>query len=167
MSCTFLLMRHAKSAWTDNSITDRNRTLNERGQRVAPLMGAFLQKQGFEPDFVRCSSATRTMQTLELMLPAWSKPPVIEMDDRLYMAPSSVILAILKQTPPEFKTVLVLGHNPGMQNLTGSLSGQYHSFPTAAAALFAIPDNIPFSRLDEAAIRMLSIWHPKVVGVDN
>ena len=166
MSRKLLLMRHAKSSWDDNSMGDRNRQLNDRGERVAPLMGEFLKNQGFEPDFVWCSTAARTMQTLDLMLPSWNQPPVVETSDKLYLAPHNIILSILHRTPAEFKKVMVVGHNPGMQNLVGKLSREYHSVPTAAAALFELIDDASFAELDESNVRLVSIWLPKKVGVD-
>lgn len=159
-------MRHAKSSWDDNSITDRDRILNDRGGRVAPLMGKFLRDRGFEPDFVWCSTAARAMQTLELMLPVWSRAPVIETSDKLYLAPASIILSFLRRTPAEFKNVMMVGHNPGMQSLVSRLAGDYHSFSTAAAALFELPDKSSFETFEESTVKLLSLWKPKEIGVD-
>jgi phosphohistidine phosphatase len=142
MTSRLLLMRHAKSSWDDASASDHDRPLAKRGRSAAERMGAHLKRAGLLPDLVLCSSALRTRQTLErLQLP--------ETDTRfegpLYGASDRGILAVIHETGGDAETILVLGHNPGMQDLavdlTGADPGEEASrlrerFPTGALAVF-------------------------------
>ena len=148
MPKTLLLLRHAKSSWSEPSLSDFERPLNKRGQKAAPCMGAYLRKQALMPELVLCSSARRAAETWELAEPALTNSETASVPAKhlrsLYLAPPSRILTALRRLPDEIDRLLVIGHNPGMEHLALRLAGpgsksQARSrleakFPTAALA---------------------------------
>ena len=147
---TLLLLRHAKSDWDNPALSDYDRPLAKRGRKAAPRMGAEIAALGLRPDIILCSSAVRTRETLALVLPALSDPPpAVVYDDAIYMAAPSDLLAALRGLAPRDpapQTVMVVGHNPGMEELAEMLVGggdeqslelMDEKFPTCALAVFA------------------------------
>ncbi len=141
---TLTLFRHAKSSWDFPSLDDFNRPLNERGEKAAPRMAAFLAEKNLVPDLVLCSSSQRTRQTLDLALPAWKPKPKIDYSEALYHATAPTMLAILRDAPAKAKRVMIIGHNPGMESFATQLIGSGDKtdrlaiatkFPTAGAAV--------------------------------
>jgi phosphohistidine phosphatase len=143
-----MLLRHAKSDWSAAGQQDFDRVLAERGRNAAPLMGDYLARHGLRPDRVLVSSARRTRQTCELLLPAFAKAPPVALDPRIYEGSPKTLLQIVREAPDDAQTVLLVGHNPGMQALADQLigSGDVHArqslvekFPTAALAVIDFP----------------------------
>ncbi len=142
MTHRLLLLRHAKSSWDDPELDDHDRPLAKRGRRAAEQVGSHLQQTDLVPDVVLCSTATRTRQTLELLgIP----DAEIRFEDRLYGADEDELLDLVAALPADAGTVLVIGHNPGMQELALRLalteSGPdadhlRERFPTGALAEF-------------------------------
>jgi len=142
-----LLLRHAKSSWHDNKLTDRDRPLNERGRHAAAAMRQVMQNLGLAPDLVLISPARRTLQTLDALEP-WDDTPLLEHIEALYLATSAQMLGILNDVPETVRSVLLIGHNPGMPDLAQSLiegtaptDAAYRlarGYPTGALAEFAI-----------------------------
>ena len=116
------LLRHAKSSWDDPSLEDIERPLNKRGRKAAKAMAAHFTEHGLAPQTVLCSTAIRTRQTLDLLKPVLGEAPVIY-DDRIYEAMPQTLLARLKELPESSASVLVVGHNPGLERLAHSLAG--------------------------------------------
>jgi len=144
MNRTLILMRHAKSDWNQSGLSDKDRPLNARGNDAAPRMARWLLEQGILPDRVCCSSAVRTRETLEWMLGVFREAENAKRLektylDELYLAPSERILSVAHEVWSQFpdeQVLLMLGHNPGMEDLVSDLSGQPTSMPTAAIAIF-------------------------------
>lgn len=149
---TLLLLRHAKSSWDDPGLADYDRPLAKRGRKAAPLIGAEIARLGLRPDLILCSSAARTRETLALVLPALgAPPPEIVFDDAIYMATPTVLLGLLGKLPTGAggpNTVMVVGHNPGLEELAELLVGggndaaqeqMAEKFPTGALAVFTFP----------------------------
>lgn len=121
---TLLLLRHAKSSWENHSLDDFDRPLAKRGTRAASAIGAFLAAEGLKPQRVLCSSAVRTRATLAPLLNELADPPPdVRYTDALYLAMPDAILDALRQQAGTAKTVLVVGHNPGIHALALTLSG--------------------------------------------
>ena len=148
-----LLLRHAKSDWSKDE-DDHDRPLSARGRRAAPAMAHFMRMKDYLPQAVLCSTAKRTRETLDLLLAAWSKKPAIRYERELYLAEWPVLLANLKNASARASPLLVVGHNPGMEQLALALALQpkgiaerarlqrlTQKFPTAALAVldFEIP----------------------------
>jgi phosphohistidine phosphatase len=139
-----ILLRHAKSAWTDPDLDDHDRPLNQRGRLSAPLMGAWLAERGFVPDAVLSSSSARTVETWARARTALPDAPDATVDAGLYHADPARMLVAIHAAPPEAGTLLLIGHQPGIGALTRRLSSPdapatctraYQKFPTAACAV--------------------------------
>ena len=138
------LLRHAKSDWGSPGLDDHDRPLAARGERAAAVMGVHFAQQQYQPSLVLCSSALRTRQTLEFLLPHLPGPPEPVVEERLYLASSGQLLARLQEVDDGQSGVLLIGHNPGIAELAhalpekgerGSLRRLASRFPTAAAAV--------------------------------
>jgi len=151
---TLLLLRHAKSSWDDPALADFERPLAKRGQKAAPRMGAEIEALGLRPDLILCSSALRTRETLDLVLETWSGgPPPVDYDEAIYMASPTELIAELRKlaaNSPAPRRVLMVGHNPGLEELAGLLSGfgdpaarelMAQKFPTCALAVITFEDD--------------------------
>jgi phosphohistidine phosphatase len=122
MKKQLFLLRHAKSSWDDLALPDHDRPLSKRGRKAAAAMRRLAQSDGLSPDRVYVSSALRTMKTLEAIEP-WDDPPIVEVREDLYLAPASKILELLRGVPEAARAVLLIGHNPGLQDLAVLLMG--------------------------------------------
>jgi phosphohistidine phosphatase len=139
------LLRHAKSSWDDPGLDDHERPLAPRGRRASKLIGEHLRRERIEPSLVLCSSARRTRETLERVMPAPGGTDV-SVEDGLYTASSGGLLQRLREVPPDVESVMLVGHQPAIQELALDLAGDgldlprlRAKFPTAALAtlLFA------------------------------
>ena len=146
-----MLLRHAKSDWTASGTRDHDRTLNPRGRESAPKMGAYMARHALVPDLIVASTATRVTETLDLVMPAFEKPPKIVSDRRVYEADAERLLEIIKEAPRAAHSLLLVGHNPGIGDLASALiaAGDVETrqrliekFPTAGLAVidFALDD---------------------------
>lgn len=168
-------MRHAKSLWDDPKLSDHARPLNARGRASAVAMRRAMRELGLAPDLVLVSSARRTLQTLEA-LGRWDDTPLIEPMDALYLASAAAMLDVLHHVAETVRSVLVLGHNPGMHELAMTLAGAHgfsqaaqsdtamlthlaEGYPTGALAEFSIAG--PWSALGEGAGRLLHFLTPR------
>ena len=141
---TLTLLRHAKSDWDDMTLRDFDRTLNDRGRRGAEAMGAHLRRMGWHCDAALASPAARVKRTIEGT--AIDVRP--RYDDRLYLADAGTILGLLQEVEGDPASVLVAGHNPGLQELIFLLVGPEHenalldeaaaTFPTATIAVLEL-----------------------------
>ncbi len=131
---TLYLLRHAKSSWGDPTLRDFDRPLNKRGLKAAPLMGKHMRKHKVRPDLVLSSPAKRTRQTVEVVLEHAHLEPKTRFDERLYATGSTDLLKVLREADDRAESVLVVGHNPGLQDLLEVLTGELEAMPTAALA---------------------------------
>lgn len=162
-------MRHAKSSWTEEGKTDFERNLNKRGRRIAPQMGTFLTEQNLCPDWIISSSANRARQTAELVAESCgiSDPAKIELVRYLYHAPAKEYLeAIERFYQPEVKTLMMIGHNPGLEELVFELGRLYEPMPTAAIAQFDLGDDDWIRIRRPWKARLVAIYRPKNLGFD-
>jgi phosphohistidine phosphatase len=112
-----ILLRHAKSEKSEPGMRDRARRLNARGENDAAVIGVYMARHALIPDLVLVSSAERTRETWERLAPALSPSPRVTFEDRLYNAGTEAILAVVKETAPEVRTLMVIGHNPGLHDV--------------------------------------------------
>jgi phosphohistidine phosphatase len=127
------LLRHAKSSWTDASLPDHDRPLAPRGRKASKAIGRYLRDHDIEPELVLCSSAKRARQTLERLGPAGVDARI---EPELYGASAHELLTRVRAVPEEVASVMLIGHNPGMQQLAHQLAGLDDKFPTAALPTF-------------------------------
>jgi phosphohistidine phosphatase len=153
------LLRHAKSSWKDPALADHDRPLAPRGRRAAKRIGRHLRDQGIEPALVLCSSAIRARETLERIgLAAHIEP-------ELYGAGAGALLARLRQVPAAVPSVMLIGHNPGLQELALLLCRSGPSvreleakFPTAALATVALAS---WSSLGRGTAQLIDFVRPR------
>lgn len=136
------LLRHAKAA-PDDGGGDHERPLAERGRRDAPQMGREIARQGYLPDLILCSTARRTAETLELVLPFLVPAPVTRLEPGLYHAEANIILDRVARLEESAGAALFVGHNPGLEDLAAHLAGDSRigrqieaGMPTCAFAAF-------------------------------
>ena len=138
-----VLFRHAKSAWPDG-VADHERPLAPRGQRDAPVMGRWLREMGCVPDQVWCSTARRAVQTWQLAQTGLGTTPPVTFERGVYEGTAAGLLALIRDAPAAVGTLLVIGHNPAMEELGlmlaaaspgGALERMRVKFPTAAIAV--------------------------------
>jgi phosphohistidine phosphatase len=135
-----LLLRHAKSSWDDPGLADHDRPLAPRGLEAAKRIGVRLRTDQTPVDLVLCSSARRARETLDLVAP----PGEITIEDGLYGASADELLTRLRQVNDDVASVMLVGHNPAMQQLgVGLLSpadeAEIGKFPTGALATLTFP----------------------------
>jgi phosphohistidine phosphatase len=166
-----LILRHAKSSWDDPQLSDHARPLNARGRKSASAMRDAMQELGLVPDIVLVSSARRTLQTLEALEP-WDEQPLVEPMDQLYLADASQLLGVLREVSETARSVMLIGHNPGLHDLAMLLVGPaamdvrgsnasrlIEGYPTGALTEFSIAG--PWSQLGEGGGRMLRLLAPR------
>jgi len=129
-----LLLRHAKSSWAEPGLADFDRPLNERGLRAAPLVGRFLRRRKIRPDLVLSSPAERARRTAALVSEAAVLDAPTRYDERIYEATPEALVEVVSQVEEGADEVLLVGHNPGMEELIILLAGERRPMPTAALA---------------------------------
>jgi phosphohistidine phosphatase len=136
---TLLILRHAKSSWNGPVRDDHERPLNDRGVRDAPRVGAMLRDHGLIPDVIVSSDAVRARLTAEAVVDAAGYSGQILLDRQLYLADPADILSVLRDVPENADIVMIVGHNPGLEDLVELLTGEAHDMPTAALARVVLP----------------------------
>jgi phosphohistidine phosphatase len=172
-----VLLRHAKSAWPPD-VPDHERPLARRGERDAPVMGHWLRTAGHVPDRVLCSTARRARETWELAQPGLGASPPVRFEDRVYGASAPMLLDLVHRAPGAAKTLLIVGHDPGIPELAFMLAGAAAAssgtvpratvdrmktkFPTAAIAVLELTGN--WDQLGPGAARLTGFVTPREVA---
>ena len=162
---TLLLLRHAKSSWDDPGQKDFDRPLNARGTKAAPLIGKFLLRQKVAPDLVLSSPAERARQTTALVLNAAKVAAELRYDERIYEASAARLLEVVSQIEEGVNVAMVVGHNPGMEELLLALTSEVRHVPTAALASIAL-DIEKWGKVREAVGRLEWFVTPKELTGD-
>jgi phosphohistidine phosphatase len=131
---TLYLLRHAKSSWKDPSQADFERPLANRGRKACESIARLIQDRGLEFDLVLCSTAIRARETIDLVTKYAKLRTELRFDERIYEATVAQLVEIVSQLENERKSVLLIGHNPGFEDLLHVFSGADHRFPTASLA---------------------------------
>ena len=140
MTLRLLLLRHAKSSWSHPGLRDHDRPLARRGLRDAPRMGRYLREQGLTPAAALVSTAVRARTTAELALEAAGvAPDTLRLVPDLYGSSPDAILEIVAAEGGSASPLLVVAHNPGMEDLAARFLGRYEHFPTAALLVASVP----------------------------
>ena len=133
---TLSLLRHAKSAWKDQSCPDHDRRLNKRGKRDAPNIGLHLRSLALPIDFVLCSSAARARATADRALAACHYQGPLLIEPRLYQATPVTMAAVVGESVPhDARSVRVIGHNPGLEEWLALITDSERPMPTGALAV--------------------------------
>jgi phosphohistidine phosphatase len=112
-----MLLRHAKSEKAPPGKGDHERALNGRGRADAPRIGAYMARHALIPDRVIASTAQRTRETWERLATEWKSPPPVAYEPRIYESDAAAILAVIKEAEPQARSLLVIGHNPGLHDV--------------------------------------------------
>jgi phosphohistidine phosphatase len=165
-----LLLRHAKSSWDDPKLADRDRPLNKRGLRAAACMRQAIVDLGLIPDMVLISPARRVQETLAALEP-WDETPLLETLEALYLATAIQMRTLLQEVNETVRSVMLIGHNPGMQELSAQLAASsveseikrrlLAGFPTAALAEFSVGTR--WAKLDAGGTRLVRFLTPKTL----
>lgn len=135
------LLRHAKSSWDDPTLADQDRPLAPRGRKASKRIAKHVRDARIRPDLVVCSSSARTQATLERIRPELGEKVRIAMDEAVYMASPPELVERLRRVPDSVGSVMLIGHNPGLQQLALALAAEgadldrlREKFPTGALA---------------------------------
>ena len=156
-----LILRHAKSSWADTSQDDWQRPLNERGRRDAPRVGEWLRERSVMPDIIITSDAVRARTTAQAVAEAAGYSREIVTAPSLYHAKPEDVLNVLNDVHDEMHTVLIVGHNPGLEDLVLQLTRLHYGLATAALVELAVPID-SWSELDgTTAASIVETWQPR------
>jgi phosphohistidine phosphatase len=159
-----ILLRHAKSAWPD--VPDHDRPLAGRGRRAAPAAGRWLRESGYVPDLVLCSTALRARETWQLAEEELGAHPRTRFEQRVYGASAAELQELAHETPSGVRTLMIVGHEPTMSDLTLQLAGDDRGaaldrvsdkFPTAAIAILAFTGSWPELRPGKARLAEFAV----------
>ena len=162
-----LLMRHAKSDWSDHGAADFDRTLNDRGRKDAKKMGAWLRKKKIVPALIISSPAVRAERTALIVCRETDTDPAqIIRDRRIYEASLEELLKVVAEHAQDSGRTLLIGHNPGLETLLAHLSGDQpepnHAGKVMTTAAIAVLDygEKPVS-IKKASARLLCLARPR------
>lgn len=160
---TLLILRHGKSSWKDSSLVDHDRPLKKRGKRDAPRMGELLREQGMVPDLILSSSAKRALNTAVLVADACGYEGEIDIRREFYPGDPDAYIEALWEAPDECQIVMVVGHNPGLEELLEVLTESFEFLPTAALAQVTLPVNYWHELSDETEGELVNLWLPRAL----
>ncbi|MFN2115880.1 MAG: SixA phosphatase family protein [Anaerolineae bacterium] len=158
-----VLLRHGKSSWSDEGLADHDRPLKERGLRDAPRMGALAAELDIVPELIISSSAERAVRTAELFAEGAGFEGEIVITEMLYGASPDDYVAALGALAGGEGTVMLVGHNPALEELLELLVGSWERLPTAAVAVVELPWAHWGHGADDAegAGRLAGVWRPR------
>jgi len=156
-----LLMRHAKSSWAEENMSDHERPLNKRGDKAAVAVGHALIARGYAPDTIWSSDATRTRQTAIHLIRTIPGSQVVNYNSDFYHTSAEQVLMVCgKQVEPKGKLML-LGHNPGWAALHAYFTGQPVDYPTGACTILMRTNDDNGDWLDPASWRLVDFIKPR------
>ncbi|MCP3867604.1 MAG: histidine phosphatase family protein [Gammaproteobacteria bacterium] len=167
MSRILMIVRHAKSSWDSGAPTDFERPLGPRGERDAPRMGEWMKAQKLKPDYVVSSPAARAVQTtMGVCGPLGVKKKRFHWDERIYGSDVESLLEVLSEVPGKYDRVMLVGHNPGLEELVAFLWGEGTQIPsdgklmpTATLAQVELPKS--WKKLREGSARQVTVTRPR------
>jgi phosphohistidine phosphatase len=164
---TLLILRHAKSSWKEsNEFQDHDRPLNSRGKRDAPRMGQLILKENLVPDYILSSTARRARKTAKAAAQEFHFSGQVEETGKLYHAEADEYLDVLRQLDDSYNRVLVVGHNPGLEDLLELLTGRVEVMPTAALAVVELSINQWSALKGGGKGKLIRIYQPKTLPVE-
>ncbi|HSH03157.1 MAG TPA: histidine phosphatase family protein [Anaerolineae bacterium] len=161
---TLLVMRHAKSSWSNAGMSDFERPLNNRGQADAPRMGKLLRREDLVPDLIITSTAKRAWQTAEAVAYASGYEEDVREEEKFYLAAPVTYINVVKKVDDRYERVMVVGHNPGISELITVLTGAYEGMPTAAIGVVTLPIDSWSALSRKAGGDLKDFWVPREVS---
>ncbi|HEV2835292.1 MAG TPA: histidine phosphatase family protein [Pyrinomonadaceae bacterium] len=162
---TLYLLRHAKSSWKDASLADFDRPLKGRGREAAEMMGRFLATKKTGISALISSPSVRTRQTVEILLRHALLAVEPEFDRRIYEASLSALVQVAREIPTDVQAAMLVGHNPGMEELLAFLTHENMHMPTCALAKIGI-DGANWSEIGRGAGKLEWFVTPKDLPED-
>ena|SRR5215218_7389602 len=162
---TLYLLRHAKSSWKETGLRDFDRPLNGRGREAAPLVGRFIRKKKLRVDLILSSPAARARQTAALVKESAGLSAELRYDERVYEADAARLLEVVTQADDSADAVMLVGHNPGVEELLTFLTGESRSMTTAALACLSL-DAEKWGKARERSGRLEWLVRPKESAED-
>ncbi len=170
------LLRHAKSSWDDPVVArDFDRPLNDRGIRAARVMGLYMKREGLSFDHIIASPAVRVAETIHHLAPAYGARMEPTWERRVYLASSATLMDVLREANDAAQSLLLIGHNPGMEDLILDLVPEtagcpiraevYEKYPTAALAEIEI-DISHWRDIDRGIGRLTRFIRPRDLDAD-
>ncbi len=160
---TLLLMRHAKSSWNHPELTDYDRPLKRRGRNDAHIMSRVIDENDLYPDLILSSSAKRAAETAEALIEGLEYENEIIFSETLYMAEPHDFIEVLKNLDNDIETVMIIAHNPGLEDVLQIIGDKYQAMPTAALGYLVLNleswDEISF----ETTGKLAGFWTPKML----
>jgi len=158
---TLLLLRHAKSSWKNSDADDHERPLNKRGKKDAPRMGRLILEENLVPDLIVSSSAKRCRKTAEQVIQHSGYRGETRFTGEVYEANAETLRAFLAAIPGNVNRLLLIGHNPGMEELLESLTGTYTPLTTAALARVEFPLESWSELSSQTRGELVNVWQPR------
>jgi phosphohistidine phosphatase len=159
------LLRHAKSSWDDPTLADAERPLAPRGHKAAKRIAGWAGRHDVRPQVVVCSSAVRARQTLQRVIPGLGEPEVL-IEASLYAASAEMLLARVQALPDQVEEAMLIGHNPGIQELVLLLAEEGELRVRAAAklptgALATLEADVRWAKIKPGHMRLSSFVVPR------
>lgn len=164
-----MLLRHAKSDWSDLSLDDFDRPLNVRGRKSVDLIARYMIRSRLKPNVIICSTAVRTRETVERLINGLACPLDVIYTDRLYEAGTATLFDIVRQIDSANDSAMIVGHNPGLHAFSTLLMAEgqpdllgriRHKYPTGALAEFELAPPL-YQHVGPAMAKLTSFVKPK------
>ncbi len=152
-----IVMRHAQAGELPGG-PDLERALTRQGRRDSAAAGAWLRAVGYRPDAVVCSAARRTRQTWQYVSEVLGGEPALATDERAYRADATELAEIIREAPDDVRTLMIVGHNPAVGQLSAALTGTELAFPAAALAVIGVAPS--WAELAMAGNELEASWTP-------
>ena len=160
---TLLILRHAKSSWKREDLSDHDRPLKKRGTADAVRIGELIREQDLTPDLIISSTAKRARTTARLVAEACHYDDEIRYTRDFYGADPADYIQVLRQLDNSHRRVMVIGHNPGLELLLETLTGAYESLPSAALAQVSLPIESWHDLSEDAPGELVNLWVPRML----
>ena len=155
---TILILRHAKSGEKHSGMADHDRPLNERGESDAPLVGERIRKENLLPDWIISSTAKRAVDTARRVATACGWGREIDVRRSLYMASPADYIGVLKDLDDDWSRPLIVGHNPGLEEVVAVLTGRDERLPTSALVRIELPIDSWADLTAHTPGRLVAVW---------
>ena len=161
---TLFVVRHAKSAWDDPRLSDKERILNDRGRHDAPMMAAYVAKHHPHPSLLISSTATRAWTTAQAFVDAFElSKDSVQQTDAIYEAPLSSLLHVVDAIDDGVDVAMIVGHNPGVTELVRSLSGEtFTHMPTCGVVILQFTHANVWKEIAKGTGSIKAFLYPKM-----
>ena len=161
---TLLLLRHAKSSWKHPELPDHDRPLNKRGKQDAPRIAKIIRDNGLVPDLIMSSTAKRARKTAKIVAKTCGYADEVTLTPALYHAGPSTYIETLSRQADEHQRIMLVGHNPGLEELLEMLVGKMELIPTATLALVLLPLTQWRKLNHETTGKLINLWRPREIA---